>query len=52
LPVSLVLKDMHLLTATYAGSPAEPVSVSQGSPGRGSRSNGAIMKGLSLLLLN
>ena len=28
LPLSLVLKEMHLLTATtYEGSPAEPVSV-------------------------
>ena len=25
LPVSLVLKEMHLPTATYEGSPAEPV---------------------------
>jgi hypothetical protein len=27
LPLSLVLKEMHLPTATYAGSPVEPVSV-------------------------
>jgi non-ribosomal peptide synthetase-like protein len=27
LPLSLVLKEMHLLTATYEGSPVEPVSV-------------------------
>jgi hypothetical protein len=27
LPLSLVLKEMKLLTATYEGSPAEPVSV-------------------------
>jgi non-ribosomal peptide synthetase-like protein len=27
LPLSLVLKEMHLLTATYQGSPAEPLSV-------------------------
>jgi hypothetical protein len=26
LPLSLVLKEMHLPTATYEGSPAEPVS--------------------------
>ena len=25
LPLSLVLKEMHLPTATYEGSPAEPV---------------------------
>ena len=27
LPLSLVLKEMHLLTATYEGSPVEPLSV-------------------------
>jgi non-ribosomal peptide synthetase-like protein len=27
LPLSLVLKEMHLLTATYEGSPVEPVGV-------------------------
>jgi carbonic anhydrase/acetyltransferase-like protein (isoleucine patch superfamily) len=27
LPLSLVLKEMYLPTATYEGSPAEPVSV-------------------------
>jgi hypothetical protein len=27
LPLSLVLKEMYLPTATYAGSPVEPVSV-------------------------
>ena len=26
LPLSLVLKEMNMLTATYEGSPAEPVS--------------------------
>ena len=26
LPLSLILKEMSLLTATYEGSPAEPVS--------------------------
>jgi carbonic anhydrase/acetyltransferase-like protein (isoleucine patch superfamily) len=26
-PLSLVLKEMHLRTATYEGSPMEPVSV-------------------------
>ena len=26
-PLSLVLKEMHLRTATYEGSPVEPVSV-------------------------
>jgi hypothetical protein len=25
--LSLVLKEMHLLTATYEGSPVEPLSV-------------------------
>ena len=25
-PLSLVLKEMHLLTATYEGSPVEPLS--------------------------
>ena len=29
LPSSLVLKDMHLLTAIYEGSPVEPVSVTR-----------------------
>jgi acetyltransferase-like isoleucine patch superfamily enzyme len=29
LPLSLVLKEMNMITATYEGSPAEPVS---GSP--------------------
>ena len=29
LPLSLVLKEMHLGTATYEGSPAEPVSVTR-----------------------
>ena len=32
LPLSLVLKEMNLLTATYEGSPAEPVSVQPSSP--------------------
>jgi non-ribosomal peptide synthetase-like protein len=32
LPLSMVLKDMHLPTATYEGSPAEPVSGVQHSP--------------------
>lgn len=31
LPLSLVLKSMHLPTAVYHGSPAEPVSGSQGA---------------------
>ena len=35
LPLSLVLKEMNLLTATYQGSPAEPVAGSTAS--RGSR---------------
>jgi len=26
LPLSLVLKEMNMITATYEGSPAEPVS--------------------------
>ena len=26
LPLSLVLKEMNMVTATYEGSPAEPVS--------------------------
>jgi len=30
LPLSLVLKEMHLPTATYEGSPVEPVSGAQG----------------------
>ena len=29
LPLSLVLKGMHLLTAIYEGSPVEPVSVTR-----------------------
>jgi hypothetical protein len=29
LPLSLVLKEMHLLTATYEGSPVEPISVTR-----------------------
>jgi acetyltransferase-like isoleucine patch superfamily enzyme len=33
LPLSLVLKEMHLPTATYEGSPVEPVSVTQVSAG-------------------
>ena len=33
LPLSLVLKEMNLLTATYEGSPAEPVSVTRLSAG-------------------
>ena len=28
LPLSLVLKEMYMITATYEGSPAEPASVS------------------------
>jgi carbonic anhydrase/acetyltransferase-like protein (isoleucine patch superfamily) len=33
LPLSMVLKEMHLPTATYEGSPAEPVSgVQHASP--------------------
>jgi carbonic anhydrase/acetyltransferase-like protein (isoleucine patch superfamily) len=33
LPLSMALKEMHLPTATYEGSPAEPVSgVQQASP--------------------
>jgi hypothetical protein len=29
LPLSLVLKEMHLPTASYEGSPVEPASVSR-----------------------
>ena len=32
LPLSLVLKEMNLITATYEGSPAGPVSVQPSSP--------------------
>jgi hypothetical protein len=32
LPLSLVLKEMHLPTATYEGSPTQPVSGAQHSP--------------------
>jgi len=32
LPLSLVLKEMNMITATYEGSPAEPVSVQPSSP--------------------
>jgi hypothetical protein len=32
LPLSLVLKEINLLTATYEGSPAEPVSDSTCGP--------------------
>ena len=31
LPLSMVLKDMHLPTALYEGSPAEPVNEARGS---------------------
>ena len=34
LPLSLVLKEMTLLTAAYEGSPAEPVSGTLPSPRR------------------
>ena len=34
LPLSLVLKEMNMLTATYEGSPAEPVSGSTLPPPR------------------
>ena len=37
LPLSLVLKEMKLFTATYDGSPAEPVS---GSTFRSANSGG------------
>jgi hypothetical protein len=33
LPLSLVLKEMHLVTATYEGSPAQPASVTRPSMG-------------------
>ena len=33
MPLSLVLKEMHLLTATYEGSPAQPASVTRSSVG-------------------
>jgi non-ribosomal peptide synthetase-like protein len=39
LPLSMVLKEMNLLTATYEGSPAEPVRDSTLLPGRSARSS-------------
>jgi non-ribosomal peptide synthetase-like protein len=33
LPLSLVLKEMHLVTATYEGSPAQPAGVTRASAG-------------------
>jgi len=32
LPLSMVLKDMNMLTATYEGSPAEPVGAKPSLP--------------------